>query len=192
VVLDHGQVAFRGSAADGVNAYVRSLADRSADGDLSRLPRHGAGGVRLNELRLRRGKELITRHICGDPLEIALRYQVAEELVVSDLSLQVRLQDENGATVLTLWNKSVERDRPEYPRGGWASFLIQRLPLRPGVYKLSMWVKSHRGIEDWLDHTLDFEVIDGDFFGTGRMPPKDTGPVLVDHVFRVLPELDVL
>jgi lipopolysaccharide transport system ATP-binding protein len=188
VVLHRGQVVFRGGAREGVQAYVKSMAEPVNNGDLTGLARHGLGGMRFTALRLRRAGEVVSRHVCGDPLDLGMKYALAPDFEGSEFNVQVRFQDENGAILFSLWNKMVERGRASYPREGWLVFHVNRLPLRPGIYHLTFLVKSHRGTEDWLDQTLDFEVVDGDFFGTGRMPVKAAGPILVDHSFKVCDE----
>ncbi len=187
VVLERGQVVFQGGALEGVQAYVRSMAEPVDSGDLTALARHGQGGIRFIALSLRRGQELIAKHVCGDPLDLGIRYKLAPDFDGNDFNVQVRFQDENGVILFSLWNRMVERERAQYPREGWMWFHIPRLPLRPGVYHLTLLVKSHRGTEDWLDQTIDFEIIEGDFFGTGRMPVKAAGPILVEHSFSVAP-----
>jgi lipopolysaccharide transport system ATP-binding protein len=185
LVLDSGEVLFRGSAVEGISRYTHINVAQINNADLMSLPRKGAGGIRLTKMELSCNGEKILNHRCGSPLEIAFNFTMSNEVDTSDISIQVRFVDDYGITVLTLWNKTTEQHRSICRKSGWLTFSIDRLPLRPGLYRLSVWLKSDRGLEDWLDGVIPFEVLEGDFFGTGRLPPKDTGTVFVDHQFSI-------
>jgi hypothetical protein len=67
---------------------------------------------------------------------------------------------------------------------GFIDFKIDELPLPGGVYTVGVLIHHEDQDADVLFGALEMEVIDGDFFGTGRVRPmsdwSDTG-ALVRH-----------
>jgi lipopolysaccharide transport system ATP-binding protein len=185
LVLDSGNVVFRGTAGEAIRRYIQGEVSTAPEGVLLGVDRLGAGGVRLKRMRIASNGRETGTYTCGAPLEIGFYYEMSDAVGAADLSIQVRFLDDLGATLITLWNRMVLQDRIRYPRSGWLTFRLDSLPLRPGRYPLTVWVKSGRGIEDWIERSICLEVVEGDVFGTGRMPPLDTGPVLVPHRFHV-------
>ena len=63
-----------------------------------------------------------------------------------------------------------------------ASFLWKRLPLVEGRYSLTLFMEASGQICDWITSAIDFTVIQGDFYSTGRLPPLSQGVFLPDYV----------
>jgi lipopolysaccharide transport system ATP-binding protein len=58
---------------------------------------------------------------------------------------------------------------------------IPRLPLLPGVYPYTIWCTVGGNLEDHVVDAGSLSVADGDYFGTGKLPPKTVGDMLVSH-----------
>jgi lipopolysaccharide transport system ATP-binding protein len=69
------------------------------------------------------------------------------------------------------------------PSSGTIRCLIPRLPLSQNLYLLTLFLEVNREIEDWVINAIELEVIDGDFYGTGRVYPEGWRGkgVLVNH-----------
>ena len=65
---------------------------------------------------------------------------------------------------------------------------IPRLPLQPGVYAFTIWCKVGDNLEDYVADAGKLTVVEGDYFGTGKLPPRDGGDFIVAHNWTVLPE----
>jgi lipopolysaccharide transport system ATP-binding protein len=57
--------------------------------------------------------------------------------------------------------------------------------LVPGSYSLNVACFVSGVIADWVLDAAAVEVAEGDFFGTGKMPPPNHGHVMFDHAWRV-------
>jgi lipopolysaccharide transport system ATP-binding protein len=190
LVMDSGQVAFRGSVKEGIEYYTSLGSSRMAADDLTGVQRSGLGGIRLKQMRILSGGAEVPAHICGEPVELAFQYEIAGDLDVYDLRFRAHFLDDVGSTIFTLCSKTVEAgvaEKRRFPQSGWFVFSLDRLPLRPGMYPLTISVESARGMEDVLDHAVNFEIHEGDFYGTGNMLPRNMGTVLVPHAFHVEP-----
>src|SRR5262249_23282210 len=63
---------------------------------------------------------------------------------------------------------------------------ISRLALRKQIYSMNVYLTAGGIVTDWLQDCLRFQVEDGDFYGTGRMPPDGYSNVLIDYHWSVL------
>lgn len=50
--------------------------------------------------------------------------------------------------------------------------VIPRLPLSQSQYLISPFLEVNREIEDWIEGAMILNVVDGDFFGTGKLYPE--------------------
>ena len=59
-------------------------------------------------------------------------------------------------------------------------------PWLEGIYRLDTWIEGNRELQDWVETAAELTVIDGDFYGTGKLhyPGWEGTTVLVRHRFR--------
>jgi len=62
---------------------------------------------------------------------------------------------------------------------------LSKLPLLPGRYSVNFQCRAQDEVADWVQAAASFEVVSGDFFGTGRLPPKEWGHVVLEHRWSV-------
>jgi lipopolysaccharide transport system ATP-binding protein len=69
---------------------------------------------------------------------------------------------------------------------GEIDFILPALPLSGGRYHISAYAASNGNItQDWVDDAAFIEVIDADYYGTGKLYPAgwQGAVVLVRHSF---------
>jgi len=69
---------------------------------------------------------------------------------------------------------------------GRIDFLVRDWPLSNGSYHVNVYIESDRVVQDYINDASVIEVINGDFYGTGKVLPEGgrTGSVLVKHSWR--------
>ena len=58
---------------------------------------------------------------------------------------------------------------------------IPKFPLPPGRFRMNLHCEVNGVVADWVRDSLYVDVGDGDFYGTGRLPSRQRGDILVDH-----------
>ena len=58
---------------------------------------------------------------------------------------------------------------------------IHKLPLMPGTYFLTTFLGNQENIIDWVISAFKFNIIESDFYSTGRLQEKGHGDVLLDY-----------
>lgn len=69
---------------------------------------------------------------------------------------------------------------------GRIDFLVRNWPLSSGAYHVNFYVECDRVVQDHLNDASIIEVIDGDFYGTGKVLHDGTqsGSTLVRHSWQ--------
>jgi lipopolysaccharide transport system ATP-binding protein len=73
------------------------------------------------------------------------------------------------------------------PGDGQFLLTIPRLPLMPGIYYANLVCMVNGILADHIKSAFSFQVTDGDFFGTGKLPPTQGGSFLVDFAWKYKP-----
>ena len=56
--------------------------------------------------------------------------------------------------------------------------IIPELNLYPDIYKITTFLTINGEISDWVINAFEIEVENGDFYGTGTLPPDGQGSFL--------------
>ena len=83
--------------------------------------------------------------------------------------------------IFNLWNELVGDYFATLSTNGKIRCHVSKLPLLPGRYSFNVFCQVGMEIADWVLNAYTIEVVEGDFFGTGRLPPPSSGDLLVLH-----------
>jgi len=179
VVLSEGRVFLDADAATAVRAHTSG---EDGDGGLGPPSRcRSAAGVDSVWFEGPQGRELTA--VCGDPLTICMRYEIPGEEDRVDWGMTFYGISGDplvhfGSMYTCVWEKRL-------PPKGVICCTIPRLPLAPGRYRLN--VSMHKdGV--YIDHVVGaatLDVVPGDFYKTGRIPPASDCRVQVDHSWQL-------
>ena len=169
IVLENGQVVFKGTANDAIDRYMASNSCLLVDTPISEYPRPKDcnGDIRFDSVDfLNKENKPITPH-SGEFVRIQLGMKVSKSTKACKVSLDLFSQWDsllmNFPSFVVNGNMSVEEGERV------VNCDIERLPLTGGVYKLSLWVANEKGTADYLEMAVPMEVQDDDYFKTGRM-----------------------
>ena len=98
---------------------------------------------------------------------------------IPDLTLSFSFLSQYGHRLLLCRNDYTGDEFAAGSQANKAVCLIPDFPLVPGIYHLNVYAECKGDILDWVKHAVQIEVLEGDFFGTGRLPPRSYGTVLV-------------
>lgn len=177
ILLDHGRVAAVGTASDVVRTYLED-AHASEEVDLAvRKDREGDGRLRFTsvEAQLRTGSDGFIR----------LRYRATQPLL--NVEVSVGLFTLRGEGVAYLGNAMSGDGLAEIAVEGSLVCRLPRNVILPGRYSMNVYCTSSGVVCDWIVGAADIDVAEGDFFGTGRVPPAGYGSTAVAHTWAAEP-----
>ena len=169
VLLENGMVKYYGGVDETIDLYMTNGVAYTKDTPLSEHPRQGncSGSIRFKSIAfLNRENQPITPH-CGRFLRIQLGVDVAEDCHKSRISIDLFTQWDS----LLMNFPSFITEGPVALKKGTClvNLDIERLPLTGGLYKMSLWAGEDLKQADYLEETIRMEVIDDDYYHTGRM-----------------------
>ncbi len=185
VLLEGGGVHASGATRDVLDAYL-TLARTSGALDLaSRTDRLGNGALKCTSLEFRAGPELNPMRPVrsGDDLEIAVGYTCTES--VQYASLSIGLYSLSGEPLCLFRNDLSGDDWATLPQRGTMCCRVARLPLGPGQYQVNLNCWSDRTLLDDVKGAATLSVEPGDFYGTGRLPNRVNGVLLLDQRWTI-------
>jgi len=187
IVLDQGGVRFDGSQTDALVHYHRSLEEvRGAISLSARTDRIGSGVIRLVGVELRDSAgQRIAAVASGQTFDIFLYYESSEAYDRDAVRVGVRCISNMGIPVFSQTTGIMKADFRAIPKSGAFVCRIRRLPLPPSIYDLNVAIKAGGDYADYIHGAAEIQVVDGDFFGTGEMPPTSVGACLVDGEWRL-------
>lgn len=171
MVLQFGRNIYKGGADEAVNFYLHHRKDNNNISIASRTDRKGNGALQCTDIKLlnKQWKEVEVFR-SGDELNIAIAYDVKDHPVRSVwFRVQVLSADEE---ILFICNNAHSDDFVNSIEGsGKVTCTIPHLPLFGGVYYLNLTVHSQEsGLLDEVEFAKELNVVDGDFYGTGKIP----------------------
>ncbi|MDX2039789.1 MAG: ABC transporter ATP-binding protein [Acidobacteriota bacterium] len=173
ILLEQGALTADGTIESVVRDYMkRSLAN--ASGDLSSYSdRQGNGRVRFTQVTFEDAAGNFIEHgVSGQPLVIKLAYKSSEAAFLPHCRLAVTFYDNLGQALFNCSSDLVEESPINLDAQGTVKCVIPRLPLSQSHYLLTFFLEANNEIEDWLHQAVELKVIDGDYYGTGRLYPK--------------------
>jgi lipopolysaccharide transport system ATP-binding protein len=176
VVLSNGTMLFNGNSEEAIQQYLHSVAGSAAQGhaiDLLNAPRT-AKKVRP---RLLESMEFFTdgdRPTAGTlpmgaGLKMRIRFNFPEP--VDSFDVGIGFDSMYGQRVFTA-HSCFEPERDGGTHIGPQTFVcnIPSLTLVPGEYVLRVWLDVNRREADLVNEAARIQVIESDFYGTGRVP----------------------
>jgi lipopolysaccharide transport system ATP-binding protein len=181
MLLSQGRKVAEGPTDAVLESYVRSIRADAGRDLRERADRQGSGRYRFTSIALESGGEPVDAPVTGRDLDIALRYETADGASVRNATFAVSVYNLLGVHVLQCQSDLVGAAFRDLPANGEVRCRLPRLPLPGGRYTLNVFGTAGGDIADWVQRAYEVTVADGDFYGTGRLPPEGHRTVLVDQ-----------
>lgn len=185
--LDSGRIAMSGVTGVVVHEYLKSIQMR--DGALLLKDRHdrdGTGAVRATEVAIEdlHGKRLQFAK-AGEGIRFVISYLAGFEGNLDEVVAHLTILDSQNHRIFCCMSDVAGSELRNLPIMGQIVCILQELPLVPGRYDLHLSLHANRLLADKIYFVASFQVVGGDFFGTGRLPPEYVGSIMVRHTWCV-------
>ena len=181
IVLQAGKVAFDGTQTDALRFYAEANAVQGVS-VRDRTDRKGSGEIRLVNVEIRNAAGRVVRAVnCGDDITVWMHFENPGNTQFPQLSARINVRTQLGVPVFTQSNTIAGQSFGTLPERGAFVCKIPRLPLPTATYRLTLQLSRTRRTEmiDALEDAIELGVEEGDFFGTGIVPPLASGTALV-------------
>ena len=168
--IDDGEIKGDGNPLQIVNQYLETVNTISKSViDLTSIKRHSTSSFQFSQLTMmNQGKIESSSFNVGDDLIIKLKYSLKDEnLLKSNLQVKISINNSTQTEVLNLNNEVSGYIHNLNNKKGYILCKIPRIPLGEGRYSINIESIINSGVADVLNNVGSFEIIPGDYFGTG-------------------------
>lgn len=185
MVLELGSSVYAGATEESVQFYLNNRRPQQIAAIAERTDRTGSGAILFTNITLLNNRNEIVESVkSGDGLQLQLDYSVPDRPVRS-VYFRIQVTDGNEAILFTCNNEHTAGTIDVIEKSGRITCRISRLPLFGGNYYIHVQAFSReQGLLDEVEFARELSVVDGDFFGTGRIPVVKKG-MLIDHNWQL-------
>jgi lipopolysaccharide transport system ATP-binding protein len=187
LVLKGGQVQFLGGHSEAIREYLRAGTEATVS-VRERTDREGSGKARVVGIDIRDAEgnplDVVTS---GTDIQIGLRYELADGFMPANVNASVQVRTKYDTPVFLQHNRMTADPFRMLPQKGEFICHIERLPLTPSSYRIDCSLMDGDQFLDNLTDVADLTVVDGDYYGSGEVPPDTHGCCLVDARWTLEP-----
>lgn len=183
LLFEAGRLVLDGAASGVVERYLQSLNETPSARLETRTERRGNGRLRFYGFAVlaNRNDRPVLVAACGQPLRMLVAYRANDQTPLRNVHVAIGIYGRYGEKLLHLSTSLVGDDFPTLPAQGTLVCRLPRLPLQPGRYHVNLWANVEGELADWLEGAASLDVVGGDYYGSGRLPPPGQGYFLADH-----------
>ena len=168
--IDDGIIKGDGSPIETVNKYLETINKISESKiDLNSIERDKLSSFKFTELSMNNQNDIETSSFnVGDDFIIKLKYKFEDKnLIGSNLQVKISINNSTQTEMLNLNNEITGFIHKLDHCNDYIICKIPKIPLGEGTYSINIEAIINSGISDVLKEICSFEILPGDYFGTG-------------------------
>ncbi|MBM3907995.1 MAG: ABC transporter ATP-binding protein [Gemmatimonadetes bacterium] len=183
IVMDQGRAKEPMETKAAIRHYLHDVVGAAVlEAPLAqRTDRTGSGAVRLTSCHLEDAHGRRISHVpSGSDVTVVLGYAALEGERLQRVDVGVSLSTESDQMLFVLYSGYTGQVFGPLATSGCFRCSIPRFPFAPGRYRLGARVLAGTDEADWpRDGVGEFDVVPGDFYGTGSSGYEGTAPVMI-------------
>jgi lipopolysaccharide transport system ATP-binding protein len=184
-MLAEGRVVMRGTTTDVISRYLSSSAALSSVPLEHRTDRGGDQKLTFTDIQLLTDNGTPTAVVqSGKDVEFSVGYR-ADGIDIRNVEMSIDIFAQGGQCMIILNNEMRGIGFASAPARGRFRCRVERFPLAPGQYLITLFCRVNGTISDWVQQAALLTVEGGDFFGSGRLPAPTHGGVLVPQEWHL-------
>jgi len=185
-MIDGGRLVRSGSPESVIEAYLSNSRSYAGIPISERKDRKGNGRVRFTNLSVLNERcEEVETVTSGQDITFSLEYESRDSETLDNVVVQIKFSGTQGQGLFACLSSASVLEPLVLAPGARILCKIPRLPLMPGIYTYSVWCMVHGILEDLVMDADKLSVVEGDYFGTGKLPARVIGDFLVAHTWFV-------
>lgn len=177
IVLEQGKTVFEGGTEEAIGYYLNSSESGLKISDIK--IRKGNGVVRVTEASVYSVHKGLSAQT-GQPFNLEFLLEHNAKVNSSAIRFDLRIDDYIGQRIIWMSNSVIEPIGSADPLDKLV-FHIKKLNLNRGKYYVTIHITVDNVLSDWIQNAFSFEVVEGDFYGQGRLVSQNQSRVLIDY-----------
>jgi lipopolysaccharide transport system ATP-binding protein len=175
IVLENGHVTFQGVSDKSIQEYLKNSSKIKSLKDYQQ--RSGSGKVKIINAYVY-GEDKFLEPQLGKPFHIEFEIDNPNKIDTSKFRFDLKIDDNLGQRLI--WMSDYLFEKTNVKEFNRVVFKMNRLNLNQGGYYISTDIYVDHKRADWLQNAIYFEVIDGDFYKTGKNIPIEESKLCLD------------
>jgi ABC-type polysaccharide/polyol phosphate transport system, ATPase component len=173
ILLRQGSLVGDGRPQQVIEQYMSEAFSASGASLADRTDRYTKGELMVQAITFLDEKlNAVQPAISGQHLVIRVHYHCHVRKVFQNMRVMVVVsRDERTSCILS--TDLVDRKPLDLEGSGYVDFHVPHLPLCGGRYFLHAAIENNSVAQDWVQYAAELQVLDGDYYGTGRIYPHD-------------------
>jgi lipopolysaccharide transport system ATP-binding protein len=196
ILLSKGRIELNDSVDKTVARYLSTMREHQVPtlGRISLVDHPGRrdkheGLIRLTHCcLLDSNQQFATFFRSGREARVLIGYEITHPIEGAQLIFVVGFNDIMQRRMFSCSSEIVGCEFKNTSAAGEVECVIPKLPLISGIYTINIGCKVGPAWSDGVYSAAEVEVVSGDFYGTGRLPPDTWGAFLVDHYWVDRPD----
>ncbi|MFC1838334.1 ABC transporter ATP-binding protein [Thermodesulfobacteriota bacterium] len=185
IVLNQGSVKYFGDQKKAISYYLEGFS-KTISPLKERKDRIGSGTIRVTGLEVKDMKgNSLNSVAAGQDIDIFLYFECYTDDVSLNVISSISCKTQLDVPVFLLTSRITGNQYGMLPRSGAFVCRLPRLPLPASTYRIGFSIRAGGEYIDCINDAMDLNIIEGDFYGKGILPPISHGVCLVDGEWRI-------
>lgn len=186
VLIKKGKLIHQGSIEDVISKYLNDDIVSNKNDLLNVVGREGTNNLQFSSFSiLDKNENLINDVQSGQKIKISISYQIKDNIELKGVYFCLNFYSNNGQILFQCKSSLINNKFSIKNKMGNISCMIEKFPLTPGKYFVSIWAKADGIMLDHLRNNIQINVIGGDFFNSGKLPAEGVHCTLIDHKWEL-------
>ena len=183
VLLSSGQVAANGGIGSVTDHYLQSTTTSSNPASLEDARESGCDKtVTIQQVDIDTSRRAgISELQVGEDFAIRLKLSPPQSHFDDNLEILVAIYDRQERPIAFLKNMRKQLNYSTLPGSKDFIFAVKNCQLSPGNYVLNVRIRLNSTVCDWIKNVSPFTVVEGDFYGVGKLPFFRNGSIFLQY-----------
>jgi lipopolysaccharide transport system ATP-binding protein len=185
ILLDSGKIKEDGDVDTVIEKYLRGLNNNSADKKVNDIETRTGGNVfRFTDVKFydQDLQTYLETLISGKNIKIELYY--SNNKPFDEVYISLAFYTSSGNYICACPSQTINKSFNVIKGEGKISCIINRFPLSEGSYTYKIFASQRNITLDMVERAGDINVIGGDFYGSGKVPPLNRPSVLIGYKYE--------
>jgi lipopolysaccharide transport system ATP-binding protein len=185
LLLSEGRLKARGPIGEVVAQYLRETSSLARVSLADRIDRQGTGAIRFTGVNFQDASGRNVNALTSGAAVVLQLQLTPRDYDLRNVRIGFGVDNDNGQRILGLSSHLTGDDLTLPAEIDSIELYFPRLGLSPGRYAFTLFASVNGEVVDWIKQAGTFDVEEGDFYGTGRLPDQGQGHFVMDHEFRL-------
>ncbi len=112
--------------------------------------------------------------------KVTLEYRLNQHVSIVNYRIDIGINNNLGDRVAWLSSNNINQNFDLFGESK-IQFVVKNCPLSPGSYTCNIYAELNNNTADWLVNVMPFNVVEKDYYNTGRIVPPNQGNILLNY-----------